>query len=77
MPCPWETNKQVQVVYHKQGVLSIANDIPKTNEMIYKTLWAVVWGLMKKNKENNEGFYRTQIPPFDDEEPPMSYMNNI
>ena len=41
MPNPWENNKKVNVVYHITGALSIINETPKMNEIIYRTLWAI------------------------------------
>lgn len=41
MPNPWENNKKVSVVYHTTGALSIINETPKMNEIIYRTLWAI------------------------------------
>ena len=54
MPNPWETNKKVNVVYHITGALSIINDTPKMNEIIYRTLWSIVWHLLKENKIKSE-----------------------
>lgn len=33
IPSPWESNKMVNVVYHKQGIISIVNSINKTDEL--------------------------------------------
>lgn len=36
-----------------------------------------MWMAMKKEKKNRKNFKRMKLPPFDDEEPPMNFGDNI
>ena len=36
-----------------------------------------MWMAMKKEKIQRKNFKRMKLPPFDDEEPPMNYGDNI
>lgn len=77
MPMPWEDIKYVKAVYHITGALTIVDEVPKVVEPIYKAQWATMWMAMKNEKLKRKNFKRMKLPPFDDEEPPMNYGDNI
>lgn len=77
MPMPWEEVKYVKCVYHETGALTIIDEVPKAIESVFTAQWASCWTEMRKEKKKRVHFKRMRFPPFDDEEPPLSYGDNI
>lgn len=77
MPMPWEQVREVKVLYHITGAITFVNEIPKVIEPVYTAQWATMWIMMRREKKDREHFKRMKLPPFDDEEPPMDYGDNI
>ncbi|KIW09573.1 pre-mRNA-processing-splicing factor 8, variant [Verruconis gallopava] len=77
MPMPWESERQVKVLYHINGCLTLVNEIPRVIEPIFYAQWATMWVCMRREKSDRRHFKRMRFPPFDDEEPPLSYSENI
>ena len=46
-------------------------------EPIYKAQWTTMWIMMRREKRDRRHFKRIKFPPFDDEEPPLDYGDNI
>lgn len=77
MPMPWEQVREVKVLYHITGAITFVNEVPKVIEPVYIAQWASMWIMMRREKRDREHFKRMKLPPFDDEEPPMDYGDNI
>ncbi|KZL77253.1 pre-mRNA-splicing factor spp42 [Colletotrichum tofieldiae] len=77
MPMPWESDRKVKVLYHVNGCLTLVNEIPRVIEPVYFAQWAMMWTFMRKEKADRRLFKRMRFPPFDDEEPPLSWSENI
>jgi len=77
MPMPWESRRDVKVLYHTNGCLTLVNEVPRVIEPIFHAQWAAMWLAMRKEKTDRRHFKRMRFPPFDDEEPPLSYSENI
>ena len=77
MPMPWESRRDVKVLYHTNGCLTLVNEVPRVIEPIFHAQWAAMWLAMRKEKSDRRHFKRMRFPPFDDEEPPLSYSENI
>lgn len=77
MPMPWEQIRDVSVLYHITGAITFVNETPRVIEPVYMAQWATMWRMMRREKEGRRHFKRTQFPPFDDEEPPLDYADNI
>ena len=77
MPMPWEARKDVKVLYHVNGGLTIVNEVPRVIEPVFHAQWATMWVSMRREKSDRRHFKRMRFPPFDDEEPPMSYTENL
>ncbi|KAF2653487.1 PROCN-domain-containing protein [Lophiostoma macrostomum CBS 122681] len=77
MPMPWESRRDVKVLYHTNGCLTLVNEVPRVIEPVFHAQWAAMWLAMRKEKSDRRHFKRMRFPPFDDEEPPMSYSENI
>lgn len=77
MPMPWESTRDVKVLYHQSGCLTLVNEIPRVIEPIYQAQWATMWTTMRREKRDRKHFKRMRFPPFDDEEPPLSWTENI
>jgi pre-mRNA-processing factor 8 len=77
MPMPWESERQVKVLYHINGCLTLVNEVPRVVEPIFHAQWATMWVCMRREKSDRRHFKRMRFPPFDDEEPPLSYSENI
>ncbi|RDH39238.1 PROCN-domain-containing protein [Aspergillus welwitschiae] len=65
MPMPWESAREVKVLYHVNGCLTLVNETPRVIEPVFHAQWATIH------------FKRMRFPPFDDEEPPLSWSENI
>ncbi|KAJ5389924.1 uncharacterized protein N7496_000992 [Penicillium cataractarum] len=77
MPMPWESAREVKVLYHVNGCLTIVNETPRVIEPVFHAQWATMWMSMRREKSDRRHFKRMRFPPFDDEEPPLSWSENI
>lgn len=77
MPMPWEQIKDVPVLYHITGAITFVNETPRVIEPVFVAQWATMWLMMRREKRDRRHFKRMQFPPFDDEEPPLDYADNI
>ncbi|KAM7446265.1 Pre-mRNA-processing-splicing factor8 [Porites harrisoni] len=77
MPMPWEQIRDVKVLYHITGAITFVNEIPWVVEPIYLAQWGTMWIMMRREKRDRRHFKRMRFPPFDDEEPPLDYADNI
>jgi len=77
MPMPWEQIRDVQVLYHITGAITFVNEIPWVIEPLYIALWGTMWIMMRREKRDRRHFKRMRFPPFDDEEPPLDYADNV
>ncbi|KAI0017359.1 pre-mRNA processing splicing factor 8 [Xylariomycetidae sp. FL0641] len=77
MPMPWESAREVKVLYHVNGCLTLVNEIPRVIPPVYHAQWATMWQAMRKEKSDRRLFKRMRFPPFDDEEPPLSWSENL
>lgn len=77
MPMPWEQIRDVPVLYHITGAITFVNETPRVIEPVFITQWAAMWIMMRTEKRDRQFFKRMQFPPFDDEEPPLDYADNI
>jgi len=77
MPMPWEQIRDVKVLYHVTGAITFVNEIPRVVEPIYVAQWGTMWIMMRREKRDRQNFKRMRFPPFDDEEPPLDYGDNI
>ena len=77
MPMPWEQIRDVSVLYHITGAISFVNEIPWVIEPVYLAQWGSMWIMMRREKRDRRHFKRMRFPPFDDEEPPLDYTDNV
>lgn len=77
MPMPWEQIRDVQVLYHITGAITFVNEIPWVIEPVYIAQWGTMWIMMRREKRDRRHFKRMRFPPFDDEEPPLDYVDNV
>ncbi|GAP89634.1 putative pre-mRNA-splicing factor spp42 [Rosellinia necatrix] len=77
MPMPWESTRDVKVLYHVNGCLTLVNEIPRVIPPVFHAQWATMWLTMRKEKSDRRLFKRMRFPPFDDEEPPLSWSENL
>ncbi|KAI9295519.1 pre-mRNA-processing-splicing factor 8 [Neoconidiobolus thromboides FSU 785] len=77
MPMPWEQEREVPVLYHITGAITFVNEVPRVVEPIYLAQWGTMWIMMRREKRDRRHFKRMRFPPFDDEEPPLDYGDNI
>lgn len=77
MPMPWEQVRDVKALYHITGAITFVNELPLVVEPIYIAQWATMWIAMRREKRDRKHFKRMRFPPFDDEEPPLDYGDNI
>ncbi|KAK3067589.1 Pre-mRNA-processing-splicing factor 8A, partial [Coniosporium uncinatum] len=77
MPMPWESTREVKVLYHVNGCLTLVNEVPRVIEPVFHAQWATMWVCMRREKSDRRNFKRMRFPPFDDEEPPLSWLENI
>lgn len=73
MPQPWEPTKDVRVVYHVGGAITFVDETPRVITPVYTAQWAAAWLQMRREKRDRRHFKRMRFPPFDDEEPFISY----
>ena len=77
IPMPWEQVREVPVLYHITGAITFVNETPRVIEPVYHAQWATMWLAMRREKRDRRHFKRMRFPPFDDEEPPIDYGDNI
>lgn len=77
MPMPWESSREVKVLYHVNGCLTLVNETPRVIGPLFHAQWASMWVCMRREKSDRRHFKRMRFPPFDDEEPPLSWSENI
>lgn len=77
MPMPWEQVRNVKVIYHITGAITFTNEVPWVIEPIYLAQWGAMWIMMRREKRDRRHFKRMRFPPFDDEEPPLDYGDNV
>lgn len=77
MPMPWEQIREVNVLYHITGAITFVNEIPWVIEPVFIAQWGSMWIMMRREKRDRRHFKRMRFPPFDDEEPPLDYSDNI
>ena len=77
MPMPWEQVRYVESLYHVTGAITFVNETPKVIEPVYIAQWATMWIMMRREKRDRRHFKRMRFPPFDDEEPPLDYSDNV
>lgn len=64
-------------MYHITGAITFVNEIPWVIEPVYTAQWGTMWIMMRREKRDRRHFKRMRFPPFDDEEPPLDYGDNI
>lgn len=77
MPMPWEPVKYVNTVYHVAGAITFVSDTPKIIEPVFLAQWGGTWLMMRREKRDRRHFKRMRFPPFDDEEPPIDFGDNL
>ncbi|CAM6082120.1 unnamed protein product [Calypogeia fissa] len=77
MPMPWEQFWNMRVLYHITGAITFVDEIPWVVEPIFLAQWGTMWIMMRREKRDRRHFKRMQFPPFDDEEPPLDYADNL
>ncbi len=64
-------------MYHITGAITFVDEVPRVIEPVYIAQWGTMWILMRREKRDRRHFKRMRFPPFDDEEPPLDYGDNI
>merc|ERR1719193_1771876 len=77
MPMPWEQVRNVPVIYHTTGAITFITAVPKVIEPVFLAQWGTMWIMMRREKRDRRHFKRMRFPPFDDEEPPLDYGDNV
>ncbi|KGG52195.1 hypothetical protein DI09_1p450 [Mitosporidium daphniae] len=77
MPMPWEQSRWVRVLYHITGALTFVDESPWVIPPVFIAQWATLWVAMRREKRDRKHFKRMRFPPFDDEEPPIDYGDNV
>ena len=62
---------------HFPGAITFVNEIPWVIEPVYVAQWGTMWIMMRREKRDRRHFKRMRFPPFDDEEPPLDYADNV
>ena len=65
------------MLYHITGAITFVNEIPWVIEPVYLAQWGSMWIMMRREKRDRRHFKRMRFPPFDDEEPPLDYADNV
>lgn len=65
------------MLYHITGAITFVDEIPLVAEPIYMAQWGTMWIMMRREKRDRRHFKRMRFPPFDDEEPPLDYADNL
>ena len=53
------------------------DEVPLVIEPVYIAQWGTMWIMMRREKRDRRHFKRMRFPPFDDEEPPLDYADNL
>ncbi|KAI8905046.1 PRP8 pre-mRNA processing factor 8 [Gorgonomyces haynaldii] len=77
IPMPWEQVREVSALYHVTGAITFVNEVPRVIEPLYIAQWGSMWIMMRREKRDRQHFKRMRFPPFDDEEPPLDYGDNL
>merc|ERR1719460_2789377 len=77
MPMPWEQVRNCKTTYHATGAITFCSDSMKVIEPIFLAQWGTMWIMMRREKRDRRHFKRMRFPPFDDEEPPLDYGDNV
>ena len=77
MPMPWEQVRHVRALYHVTGAITFVDEVPRVIEPVYVAQWGTMWVMMRREKRDRRHFKRMRFPPFDDEEPPLDYADNL
>ena len=77
MPMPWESYKEVPILFHITGAICFVDHVPKVIEPVYRAQWGTAWLMMRREKRDRRHFKRMRFPPFDDEEPPLDYVDHL
>ena len=77
IPMPWESYKEVPVLFHITGAISFIDHVPTVIEPVYRAQWGTAWMLMRREKRDRRHFKRMRFPAFDDEEPPLDYADHL
>lgn len=67
----------MKVLYHITGAISFVDEISRVIEPVYIAQWGTMWIMMRREKRDRRHFKRMRFPPFDDEEPPLDYADNL
>lgn len=67
----------MRVLYHITGAISFVDEVPLVIEPVYIAQWGTMWIMMRREKRDRRHFKRMRFPPFDDEEPPLDYADNL
>jgi pre-mRNA-processing factor 8 len=92
MPMPWQQIHYVPIIYHITGAITFVNQVvllpstiqfhshlqvPWVVEPVFLAQWGTMWIMMRREKRDRRHFKRMRFPPFDDEEPPLDYGENV
>merc|ERR1719424_1295715 len=77
IPLPWQQIKNCKTVYHCSGAITFCTEIQKVIEPVFLAQWGTMWIMMRREKRDRRHFKRMRFPPFDDEEPPLDYADNL
>lgn len=67
----------MRVLYHVTGAITFVNEVPRVIPPVYLAQWGTMWIMMRREKKDRRHFKRMRFPPFDDEEPPLDYADNL
>lgn len=77
IPMPWESYKEVPILFHITGAICFVDQVPKVIEPVYRAQWGTAWLMMRREKRDRRHFKRMRFPAFDDEEPPLDYVDHL
>merc|ERR1719382_1629409 len=77
VPVPWQQIRNCRTVYHCSGAITFCAETQKVIEPVYLAQWGTMWIMMRREKRDRRHFKRMRFPPFDDEEPPPDYGDNV
>jgi pre-mRNA-processing factor 8 len=77
IPMPWEQVRDVKALYHITGAITFVDETPVVVEPHFVAQWGSMWIMMRREKRDRKHFKRMRFPPFDDEEPPLDYGDNV
>ena len=56
MPMPWESTREVSVLYHVTGAITFVNEVPRVIEPVYVAQWGATWTMMRREKRDRKHF---------------------